>query len=155
MAPILLAPEYAALLSAAKVYIVSVNEKISNGDGGAIPLPDDVVSSAVVIQSCQVFEFQDLSRKTVVIDTNWSPGYHSLAGFSSYCLTDVCEEHVDDGLAFWARKLPRYNSCRILVKTWWLLQLPKPMWNEYFRAVVSLLLEGETEWLIRWRWGRS
>ena len=65
--------------------------------------------SAVVIQSCQVLEFQGSSRKRVVIDTNWSPGYTILSQLNHY-LTDVCEERVDDGLAFWARKLPRYNK---------------------------------------------
>jgi len=45
----------------------------------------------------------------------------------NHYLIDVCEEHVEDGLAFWAHLLPRYTiSCRILVKTWWLLQLPNP-----------------------------
>ena len=48
VAPILLAPECAPLLFAAKMYIVSVNEKINNGDGadGALPLPDAVVCSS-------------------------------------------------------------------------------------------------------------
>jgi len=28
----------------------------------------------------------------------------------NHYLTDVCDEHVEDDLAFWARKLPRYNK---------------------------------------------
>jgi hypothetical protein len=121
VAPILLAPEYAALLFAAKMYVVSVNEKISNGDGGAIPLPDDSscmfidAKSAVIIQSCQVFEFQDSSHKRVVIDTNCHQD--TILSQLNHYLTDVCEEHVDDGLAFWARELPRYNKLSDLVKT--------------------------------------
>jgi len=67
--------------------------------------------SAVVIQSFEVFNFQDSSRKRVIIDTNWSRGHQdTVRSQLNHYLTDVCKEHVEDGLAFWARKFPRYNK---------------------------------------------
>ena len=63
VAPILLAPEYAALLFVAKMYIVSVNEKINNGDGGAIPLPDDVVCSSTPNQQSSFSRAKFLNSK--------------------------------------------------------------------------------------------
>ena len=113
VAPILLAPEYAALLFAAKMYIVSVNQKINNGDGGAIPLPDDVVCSSTPNQQSSSSRAKFLHSKIQAARESSSTltGHQdTILSQLNHYLTDVCDEHVDDGLAFWARKLPRYNK---------------------------------------------
>jgi len=43
----------------------------------------------------------------------------------NHYLTDVCEEHVEDGLAFWVCKLPRYNKQSDLGENLMAVQLPK------------------------------
>ena len=116
VAPILLAPEYAALLFAAKMYIVSVSEKINNnGDGGAIPhpQPDDVACSSTPNQQSSFSRAKFLNSKIQAARESSSTltGHQdTILSQLNHYLTDVCEEHVDDGLAFWARKLPRYNK---------------------------------------------
>lgn len=120
VAPSLLAPEYATLLYAAKMYIVSVSEKVDrvgldNGYGGSIPLPvpDDVLHSPMLNQQSSFNRLKFLTSKIQAARESSSTltGHHDtvLSQLNHY-LTDVCEEHVEDGLAFWAGKLPRYNK---------------------------------------------
>lgn len=121
VAPLLLGPEYAALLYAAKMYIVSVCasgkvERLENGDGGLIHVPEsphDVSRSAVLSSQSSLNRVKFLTSKIQAARESSSTVTGNqdttLSQLNNY-LTDVCEEAVVDGLAFWARKLPRYSK---------------------------------------------
>ena len=103
------------------MYIVSVDEKINNGDGGAtpIPQPDDVVCSSTPNQQSSFTRAKFLNSKIQAARESSSTltGHQdTIPSQLKHYLTDVCEEHVDDGLAFWGRKLPRYNKLSDLGK---------------------------------------
>jgi len=100
---------------AAKMYIVSVNEKINYGDGGAIPLPDDdVICSSTPNQQSSFSRAKYVNSKIQAAressSTSLTGHQDTILSQLNRYLADVCEVHIDDGLAFWARKLPRYNK---------------------------------------------
>ena len=122
MAPLLLGPEYVSLLYAAKMYIVSICEKvererleIENGDRESIQPPDDVPRPPMLSPHPQA-SFNRLKFLTSKIqaarESSSTVTDHQdsiLSQLQTY-LTDVCDENVADGLTFWARKLPRYSK---------------------------------------------
>lgn len=121
VAPLLLGAEYATLLYAAKMYIVSVSEKVerlANGDGGLIHIPespDDVSTSAVLSPQSSLNRSQFLTSKIQAARESSSTVTRNqyqdtiLLQLNNYII-DVCDEPVVDGLAFWARKLPCYSK---------------------------------------------
>jgi len=62
----------------------------------------------------------------------------------NHYLTDVCEEHVEDGLAFWARKHPCYNKLSDLGEDLMAASASQAYVERYFCSVASVLLGGET-----------
>ena len=87
MAPLLPGPEYVSLLYAAKMYIMSVCEKvererleIENGDRESIQPPDDVPRPPMLRPHPQTslsrlrFLTSKIQAARVIINSNWSPG---------------------------------------------------------------------------------
>jgi len=112
--------------------------------------------SAVVIQSFEVINFQESSRKRVIIDTNWSPGYRPLAAES------LPHRRVRGRCWRWSgilgskvSPLPSYNKQSDLGEDLMAAPTSQAYVERYFRSVASLLLGGETGWLSHWKWGRS
>ena len=135
----MLAPEYASLLHAAKMFIVSV---VENGDGhhmgSVLPSVNMSYSSNPPSESSDLAKFLaskiQAARQSSCARSGHEDHEDTVLSQLNHYLKDVCDEHVPDGFTFWARKLSRYSKLSDLAED----LMAAPVSQAYVERIFSL-----------------
>lgn len=112
LASVLLSPEYAALLHATKLYILSICEP-SHDDRESVTHSSfdctDVPSTATISGGLNRFKFLASKMQSARLPSGAGNQNNTMAQLNHY-LTEIAEEDIQNGLEFWNRKPARYSK---------------------------------------------